>query len=63
MKKRLLELMQYPCSAAFLADVMRVDEAAVKTELAKLERTGKVKKTVVYTVKNRDREGEEQCAA
>lgn len=59
MKKRLLELMQYPCSAAFLADVMRVDEAAVKAELAKLERRGKIKKTVVYSVK----EGEEQCAA
>lgn len=61
MKKRLLELMQYPCSAAFLADVMQVGEDEVKAELAKLERSGKIRKTVVYTVKNR--EGEEQCAA
>ncbi|SUA36331.1 Uncharacterised protein [Neisseria zoodegmatis] len=59
MKKRMLELMEYPCSAAFLADVMQVGEDEVKAELAKMERRGKIKKTVVYSVK----EGEEQCAA
>ncbi|MBF0804935.1 MULTISPECIES: hypothetical protein [Neisseria] len=51
----------YPCSAEFIADVLRWPLAEVKAELAKMERRGEIESRVLVTYRLSE-EGENKCA-
>ncbi len=51
----------YPCSAEFIADVLRWPLAEVKAELAKMERRGEIESRVSVTYRLSE-EGEKKCA-
>lgn len=61
MRARMLELMQYPCSAEYMADVLQVPMAEVKAELARMERRGEIESRCVVTYKQC--EDNAKCAA
>lgn len=51
----------HPCSAEFIADVLRWPVAEVKAELAKMERCGEIESRVLVTYRLSE-EGEKKCA-
>ncbi|WP_107727144.1 hypothetical protein [Neisseria weaveri] len=60
-KERMCRLLEYPCSAEYLADVLGIPLAEIFAELARMERQGAVESKCLVTY--RINEGDEKCAA